>query len=172
MPPRPFRLFALLTLTALAGCGGPATLSQRFVGEWTGRAESSAERVQREWPGGRTDGAGAETPDTEPTDLEKYDQLRVELQLKRLGGSRLSINGERALEGRWSLAPGEGRRATLEITIESDSVEERRRFQVELLPDYDHFVLQEEGADPRFGRMLFTRAGAEAPGGALASAPK
>ncbi|TWT94785.1 hypothetical protein Pla108_36340 [Botrimarina colliarenosi] len=165
------RLAPLLLLFAAAttlGCGGSLSLPQRLAGDWVGRPESAAERTTREWPTGDLDpddpeiaAAAAATP---PTDLEAFADVRVELRLGDSGDARLTLAGGEPLVGKWKATSVEGRRALLEIGVERTGDEEptleSRRFDIELLPRGEGFVLREQGADRRFGRLLFLRPGA------------
>ena len=153
-----------------AGCDAPLSLSQQLEGAWVGRPESAAERVIREWPTRDADPndpeiaqAAAETP---PTDLEAFAGVRVELELDDAGKARLTLAGEQPLAGEWSLPLVEGRRGVLEIQVERGEVDgkptfETRRFDIEVLKptDGEGFVLREQNADRRFGRLLFRRPG-------------
>lgn len=178
-PPVPRRL-ALLCLAALSGCEAPMSLSQQISGDWVGRPESAAERTIREWPTRELDPddpeiakAAAATP---PTDLQSFDSLRVELSLDDSGAARLTFAGapsqakDPTLVGKWSLSSAEGHRAVLEISVERGEVDgemtfETRRFDVEVLRPADGagFVLREQNADRRFGRLLFRRPGDVSP---------
>ncbi len=164
----------------MAGCDAPLSLSQQISGDWVGRPESAAERTIREWPTRELDPddpeiakAAAATP---PTDLESFDGLRVELTLDDSGAARMSLVGGPSsaqappLVGKWSLSAAEGRRAVLEIGVERGEVDgemtfETRRFDLEVLRpvDGEGFVLREQNADRRFGRLLFRRPGHIAP---------
>lgn len=156
-----------LCLLLLTGCDGPMTLRQRLVGEWVGRPESGAERVLREWPGRR--GADGQVDPEDPgvvaavekapaTDLEVADAVEVQMQIRELGGAEMTLVGETPLEGTWTLEAVEGRRAQLEIAIAIEDEDDplRRRFEIEFLREGEGFVMHESGADPRFGRLLFS----------------
>lgn len=164
---RPRWIAAPLCLLLLAGCDGPMTVRQRLVGEWVGRPESRAQRVLREWPGSR--GADGQVDPEDPevvaavekapaTDLEAADAVAVQMQLRELGTAEMMLAGEPPLEGDWTLNAVEGRRAQLEIAIDVEGEEDplRRRFEIEFLLEGEGFVMHESGADPRFGRLLFS----------------
>lgn len=164
---RPTVLFQLcLCALAVVGCEGPRSTKQRLEGEWQGRPEKSAERVLREWPR-PAGGAPVADPDAErraaaslPTDLEGYGVERVGLTLRGDGVAKLSLDQQPGLEGRWRMVMSEGRRAVVEIAVEpAVNSEERRRFAIEFLPGEERFTLREEGADLRFGRLIFERPG-------------
>lgn len=159
----------------LAGCDGALSISQRLAGEWVGRPETIAERTLREWPGRLVDdtiddqhpevaAAIAEAP---PTDLELYaPEVEVTLELREDGVARMAMAGEQPLEGRWSLTPVEGRRAQLEIQVPKPPAAEgeeagsmRRRYEIVMLREGEGFVLREQGADRRYGRLIFERPG-------------
>ncbi|QDT70311.1 hypothetical protein MalM25_32570 [Planctomycetes bacterium MalM25] len=177
----PFSCVVALAL-GLAGCDGTQSISQRLAGEWVGRPETIAERTLREWPGRLVDDTiDAQHPEVAaaiakapPTDLEQYaPEVEVTLELLEDGAARMAMAGEEALEGRWSLTPVEGRRAQLEIQITKPAAGEggeaeslRRRFEIVLLREGEGFVLREQGADQRYGRLLFLRPGGHRPGGA------
>lgn len=162
--PRSRRLACFALCAAVAGCDGPATLTQRLTGEWVGRPESAAERVAREWPTGAP--AEGDPPDPEleaairaepPSDIETLADQRVTMRLLADGSAELSLEGASSQSGVWVVEAGEGRRAMLDLTTspEADGGEAvRRRFVVEFL-DSEGFTLREQGADRRFGRLLF-----------------
>jgi hypothetical protein len=174
------RLLTALCIAALNGCDAPQSLSQQISGDWVGRPESAAERIVREWP---TRELNPDDPEiaktaaaTPPTDLESFDSVRVELSLDDSGAARLSFGGSPSqtegppLVGRWSLSSAEGRRAVLEIGVQRGEVDgemtfETRRFDIEVLRpvDGEGFVLREQNADRRFGRLIFRRPGDIAP---------
>lgn len=171
--------FAWVALVALvSGCEGPQSISQRVLGEWVGRPETIAERTLREWPGRLIDDAiDAENPDVAAaiakaprTDLElDAPDARVTLDLRERGAVRMAMTGQEPIEGRWSLTPVVGRRGLLEIQATTAAVEDadadearRRVYEIEMLREGDGFVLREQGADRRYGRLLFERAGGAA----------
>lgn len=176
MPPTRWIVVPLLTILVV-GCDGPLTVSQRLAGEWVGRPETAAERTLREWPGRRGEDGNVDPENPEivaaiekalATDLEAVGPMAIQMRLDELGSATLELNGQQALEGIWSLTAVEGRRAQLEVSIDADGESEaeagaeptRRRFTIEFLRTGEAFVLQEIGADPRFGRLLFQRSGA------------
>ena len=117
--------------------------------------------------------AAAEAP---PTDLESFADVRVELELNDGGKARLTLGGEKPLVGEWSLSSVEGRRGVLEIRVERTLVNdemtyETRRFDIETLKpiDGEGFVLREQNADRRFGRLLFRRPGDDTPAAAIST---
>lgn len=181
--PRPrhsARFACVALLVGVVGCEGPQSISQRLVGEWSGRPETIAERTLREWPGRLVDDTiNAEHPEVAaaiakapPTDLELYAaEARITLKLQEDGAVVMTMAGKDPLEGKWILTPVEGRRAQLEILVGQPAAAEgeasdavRRRYELEMLRDGDGFVLREQGADRRYGRLIFQR-----PGGAPAS---
>lgn len=164
------RILPLLAAALAVGCDAPLTVSQKLEGDWVGRPESAAERTVREWPtlslnpdDPEIAAAAAEAP---PTDLESFETVRVEMRLGPTHEARLSLAGAEPLEGKWSVSAAEGRRAVLEISVkrgaDGEGTLESRRFDVEVLKQGEGFVLREQGADRRFGRLLFRRPGAEA----------
>ncbi|QDV80350.1 hypothetical protein [Botrimarina mediterranea] len=181
LPPLLPRLLPLVSAVLFMGCDTPLSLSQRLDGRWVGRPESAAERTVREWPTRESDPddpaiaeAAAETP---PTDLEAFDSVRVELELDDSGAARMSLAGGEPLVGEWQLSSIEGRRGVLEISVERGEVDgkqtfETRRYDVEALRpvDGEGFVLREQNADRRFGRLLFRRPGDEGPAAGAATA--
>lgn len=150
----------------MAGCDGPTSLAQRLKGEWIGRPETIAERTVREWPTGPVDEDDSllveALADALPTDLEAAPDAQVQMRLDEAGEAELSLGGASPVKGQWVVTPIDGRRGMLEITPETaDGAAQRRRFDVEFLPKGTAFVLREQGADGRFGRLLFERSGDE-----------
>lgn len=97
-----------------------------------------------------------------PTDLESAKDVRIRLSLGLVGQAEIALGGD-TRTGSWSVEPLDARRALLEIEVtanDQDASPERRRFDLEFLPGAESFVLRENGADGRFGRLLFTRPGA------------
>lgn len=185
MPAPPNLRWLLLVALVATGCDGPATVAQRLTGEWVGRPESAAERTVREWPTRKADPDNPEIAEAAaaapPTDLEAFPDVRVQMRLDASGAAELSLAGGDPLTGQWVVTPIEGRRAVLEIAVvkdpnkgnaEDDNSPEgadpgdalkSRRFDVELLADGKGFVLREQGADRRFGRLIFRHPGDEGP---------
>ncbi|MEN0111256.1 MAG: hypothetical protein AAF805_11095 [Planctomycetota bacterium] len=170
-PPRGRLSFVAAAVAALAGCGGPLTLAQQVTGEWVGRPEPAHDRVAREWPGGPPDDPANDPEytaalDAAPTtDLESRPDVVIRMRLGPTGAAELSLDGERARTGRWSLEPLDGGRALLDLSLDpegapSDAAEEPRRFEVVFLDAGERIALREQGADRRFGRLMFQRADA------------
>lgn len=171
MPTRlPCRLAPCLIALVAMGCDGPTSLAQKLTGDWVGRPETIAERTVREWPTATVD---EDDPllvealaDAKPTDLEAATDVRVQMRLGDAGEAKLTLGGTRPITGEWSVTPIDGRRGLLEITPAADGEEgetspRRHRYEVEFLPEGGSFVLREQGADGRFGRLLFERSGTE-----------
>lgn len=168
------RLLSLCAAVLLLGCDTPLSLSQQLDGAWVGRPESAAERTVREWPTREADPDDPEIAEaaaaTPPTDLESFSSVRVEVELNDSGKAKLTLAGAEPLVGKWSLSSVEGRRGVLEIKVERGVVDgeptfETRRFDIEALKpiDGEGFVLREQNADRRYGRLLFRRPGDETP---------
>lgn len=169
-----FLLFPLLllslTLFSVVGCGGSGG-STNLVGEWEGRAERAAERTLRDWPGEPKPESEADVPNNRPTDLEQLSEVQVHLAFR--SGNRVTLDwaGKQQKSGKWTFISTEEKRGLLEIVLEQEANEgeesvakeegERRRFEIEFLKpvedEPDRFVLNEEGADTWFGRLLFER---------------
>lgn len=166
---------ALAGLVAgFAGCGGPLTLAQQATGEWAGRPEPARERIAREWPGGAPEDAAADPEysaalaDAPVTDLESRPDVVIRMRLDVTGAATLSLDGDRARSGRWSLEPLDGGRALLDLALEpegapSDATAEPRRFEVVFDEGGERLTLREQGADGRFGRLVFERVAPAAP---------
>jgi hypothetical protein len=101
-------VLAWLLLVTVVGCDGPVTVEQRPVGAWRGRAESAAERVEREWP---TAEANADSSAEElqaalakitPTMLEKHQGFQIELDFGA-GATLAHARRRPPIEGRWRL---------------------------------------------------------------------
>lgn len=147
-------------LVFFAGCEGPAGLQSSLVGNWTGRAESAAERTIREWPTDDGPTTEEEVEGALPTDLEKLPQFQVGMKLERVGSIEMDLDQTDSMKGTWQLETTEANRGILQIATEGD-VAEQRRFMIQFLPakegEKDRFLLSEQGADPRYGRLLFER---------------
>lgn len=163
-----------VTFAAFAGCGGPITLAQQATGEWVGRPESARERIEREWPGGAPEDPASDPEyaaalaDAPTTDLENRSDVVIRMRLGVSGTAELSLDGDRMRRGRWSLEPLEGGRALLDLALEpegapSDAGEEPRRFELAFHDAGKRITLREQGADRRFGRLLFERVEAATP---------
>lgn len=166
-------LILLLALLPLVGCGSGTDLSSKLVGEWQGRPELATERLLREWP---TDDKPAEERAEKlatKTDLEAIEPMQINMKLSYNGDAELNLDGGKSRAGKWLFLPTNTTQGMLEIAIKKDdsgptevdesdaSKSERRRFVIELLVeedvDKDRFLLVEEGADLRYGRLLFER---------------
>jgi hypothetical protein len=174
------RLLPFVFAALLLGCDTPLSLSQQLDGAWVGRPESAAERTVREWPTREADPDDPEIAEaaaaTPPTDLESFSRVRVELELNDSGQAKLTLAGDKPLVGEWALSSVEGRRGVLEIRVERGEVDgeqtfETRRFDIEALKpiDGEGFVLREQNADRRYGRLLFRRPGDETPAAAIST---
>ncbi len=153
-------IFLLPSLLLIAGCDGPAGLKSSLVGDWVGRAERAAERTLRDWPSDEGPKTEQEVEGVLPTDLEKLPEFQVGLLINRDGSVEMDLDKTDSMTGSWQLQPTESNRGILQITVENaDS--EQRRFIVLYLPaeegEKDRFLLSEQGADPRYGRLLFER---------------
>jgi hypothetical protein len=134
---------------------------------------------------GIPDGALAQVDAVPPTTLEQFASVRVNLALMPRSKARLTLEGGEGggspLAATWKASAGEGGAAVLELTVDRSpddalSTSERdgdgddakpviagapgelRRFELRFLGDGERFTLMEEGADPRYGRLLFERA--------------
>ena len=162
MSPRSL-LGIVLAAAGLVGCDGPLTLSQRLEGKWVGRPETATERVTREWPTGQPDADAPADPELEralretpPTDLEAFGNVAVSMRLSLGGQAELTLGGG-TQSGVWSVEAGEGARAVLDLAVSPSGGAEgrvRRRYVVDFV-DTGGFTLSEQGADRRFGRLLF-----------------
>lgn len=164
---RPLPLLLLIASLAVAGCDGTLTYGQRLAGEWVGRPETASERTVREWPTRAIDPDDPEIAEAAAaapaTDLEAFAGVAVRMKFSESGEAEMSLVGDVPLKGLWSVTPLEGRRGILEIETLADDDglgAVRRRFEVEFLREGEGFVLREQGADRRFGRLLFQRPGA------------
>lgn len=119
------------------------------------------------------------------TTLEQFASVRVRLELQPRGRAKLTLEGSAdsgpTLAATWKATPGEGGAVILEVTVDratesgrpdpseqaiaddakpvaDDASSEVRRFELRFLADGERFTLMEEGADPRYGRLLFERA--------------
>ncbi|MEQ8847256.1 hypothetical protein [Botrimarina sp.] len=153
-PHRRLGCLAALALAALAGCGGATPKAQRVVGVWTGRPESAAERVVREWPRSSPDTpidpadaeVAAAVADEPPTDLESAAGVRVQMRLGAEGDATLALADQPPLAGTWSLIPQEGRRALLDIELTAPAEAPPR--SEEDGPNGDETPLPESAGDP------------------------
>lgn len=177
--------YLLLCLLPFAGCGTATDLSSKLVGDWQGRPEMAVERLLREWPTEEKPSEEEAATQATKTDLEIIEPLKITMRLDQDGKAKLSLDDadsddEGSLSGKWFYRATNPTQGMLEIVIERDNraddssrsnltevadnkptKSERRRFLVELVIDdaieNDQFLLVEEGADPRFGRLLFER---------------
>lgn len=145
----------------ITGCNGSGGLQGSLIGDWVGRAERAAERTMREWPTEDGPKTEEEVEGALPTDLEKLPEFQVGLKLMRDGSVEMDLDKTDSMTGSWEIQPTESNRGILQITAENDD-SEQRRFMVEFLPakeegEKDRFLLSEQGADTRFGRLLFER---------------
>ncbi|MGL4513904.1 MAG: hypothetical protein ACRCT8_12505 [Lacipirellulaceae bacterium] len=160
--------------------GRPETAVERSRREWP-RPGGSADAALQGRDDPSLDGLPTEALDkvdrVAPTELESFADVRIDLTLAGRGKAKLVLRGvEEAepLEGSWRATAGEGGAALLEIAVDrraSDSGEapsaqrvaasprrEVRRYELRLIPGEERFTLIEQGADPRFGRLIFERA--------------
>ncbi|MCH2117645.1 MAG: hypothetical protein MK161_08110 [Pirellulales bacterium] len=129
-------------LLGMVGCH--AEVSRQMVGTWQGR------------PAGALSG-----DDLEPTDLQKLDfQLTLDLR----GDQSVEMwrgDQQDRLSGTWKILNANGRQLRLQLVAEHPEdplmPQEVRNFAVALSADGHQFTLVEEGADPRFGSLLFVR---------------
>ena len=129
-------------LLGMVGCH--AEVSRQMVGTWQGR------------PAGASSG-----DDLAPTDLQKLDfQLTVDLR----GDQSVEMwrgDQQDRLHGTWKILNANGRQLRLQLVAEHPEdplmPQEVRNFAVALSADGHQFTLVEEGADPRFGSLLFVR---------------
>lgn len=112
-----------------------------------------------------------------PTDLERFD-VAIELEFQSGGTARMTLVGGESYDAVWRVltkVPPDG--AEIELgrlgnaadaptgspptKAGDDTVVEKRRFVIDFQKDGDTegFTLREKGADPKFGRLYFTRAG-------------
>ncbi|MEM6798579.1 MAG: hypothetical protein AAF589_03615 [Planctomycetota bacterium] len=160
---------------ACSGCG-TAAISERLVGAWVGEPDATAGEVIR--PTAAPDGEEEAEPPAEPTDLEAFD-FRITLEFAPRGSVVMWLNDkQKRIDGSWQVLSVEGDRAQIEFTDQPPRATEndgkpdarkdakepeapkltQRRFELRMDPDEDRFTLQEEGADKRFGRLVFRRA--------------
>ncbi len=168
------RILSLLLLFPFVGCGSATDLSSKLVGSWQGRPETAAERLLREWPTDNKPTAEEAASQVTKTDLELLAPIQISMRLDRGGEAELSFKGgesnsltSQPLLGKWVYRSTNARQGMLEVEVDSKDDEkgevakERRRFLVELIKEAgaegDRFLLVEEGADPRYGRLLFER---------------
>ena len=137
-----FERFFWVGLLGMVGC--QAEVSRQMVGTWQGR------------PAGALSG-----DDLEPTDLQKLDfQLTLDLR----GDQSVEMwrgDQQDRLSGTWKILNANGRQLRLQLVAEHPEdplmPQEVRNFAVALSADGHQFTLVEEGADPRFGSLLFVR---------------
>ena len=137
-----FERFFWVGLLGMVGCH--AEVSRQMVGTWQGR------------PAGALSG-----DDLEPTDLQKLDfQLTLDLR----GDQSVEMwrgDQQDRLSGTWKILNANGRQLRLQLVAEHPEdplmPQEVRNFAVALSADGHQFTLVEEGADPRFGSLLFVR---------------
>ena len=153
-------IYLLPLLLLFTGCEGPASLHSSLVGNWAGRAESAAERTIREWPTDDGPKTEEEVEGALPTDLEKLPKFQVGMNFERNGSIEMDLDQTDSMKGTWQLEPTEVNRGILQIATEGEDPEQRR-FMIQFLPakegGKDRFLLSEQGADPRYGRLLFER---------------
>ena len=138
-----FERFFWVGLLGMVGCH--AEVSRQMGGTWQGR------------PAGALSG-----DDLEPTDLQKLDfQLTLDLR----GDQSVEMwrgDQQDRLSGTWKILNANGRQLRLQLVAEHPEdplmPQEVRNFAVALSADGHQFTLVEEGADPRFGSLLFVRA--------------
>ena len=137
-----FGRLLLVGLLGMIGCHTEA--SRQMVGTWEGRPT----------------GASSDN-DLEPTDLQRLDfQLTLDLR----GDQSVEMwrgDQQERLRGTWKVLNANGRQLRLQLVAERPEDRsmplEVRNFAVALSADGHQFTLIEEGADPRFGSLLFVR---------------
>ncbi|MEM6329489.1 MAG: hypothetical protein AAF790_04480 [Planctomycetota bacterium] len=116
------------------------------------------------------------------TDLEAFD-FEITLDFARRGVVTMWLDGGQRIDGSWKVLSVDGGVALIELTDRppespADKAAKKRaaaegapaappaaeqpkrtqrRFELRLDPERDRFTLQEEGADRRFGRLLFEK---------------
>ena len=141
---RSIRVKRLLLVGLLGIVGCHSAVSRQMVGTWEGR------------PTG-----GSPDNDQEPTDLQRLDfQLTLDLR----GDQSVEMwqgDQQEHLRGTWKILNANGRQLRLQLVAERPEDRsmplEVRNFAVALSADGHQFTLIEEGADPRFGSLLFVR---------------
>lgn len=167
-----------LLLLSLAGCR-PDTLAEQLQGRWVGEPDPAAGVVLR--PNSEGELVPQVDPDTGEvveyrTDLEAH-PVRITLEFH--DGAHVTMwknEREERIEGSWQLISTTDSRALLELTDQPPEIEQpgpspapeakqeekseavQRRFELKMAPEGASFTLQEDGADKRFGRLLFKRA--------------
>lgn len=172
-------LGAMLILLSSVGC--QQSTSGRLVGKWTGHVDS-ADKANSRKAQLKEKADAAEAPGEAPEDVESSAEptvlegveVRVDLEFESGGRAQMTLDGKEPLVGVWRVIrtiPPDGAEIEIGLLVvssadaEKDSdgelkVGEKRRFEIEFQPDGDTpgFMLHEKGADPKFGRLYFTKA--------------
>lgn len=161
----------------LVGCG-PGSVSHRLEGRWVGQPDTFAAQRQRSpiptakgyQPTQDQGGADGDTvariealqPQQE-TDLEAFD-FQIALDFHADGQVEMLLNGGRPMRGHWEVLSTDVGISRLEIAVPQapgagkPTQTVKRRYSLKMNTKGDAFTLREEGVDPRFGWLYFTRA--------------
>ncbi len=154
------------------GCG-PQSVSERLLGTWVGAPDPAAGKIDRPVAAVQLeDEKPVDAGQSTPTDLEAF-QFRITIQFAKNGAATMWLDDSSRIEGSWQVLSVDRDIVQLELTdgppqlrrekgdstepIDSPAQREQRRFELEFDTEQEAFTLKEEGADKRFGRLLFKR---------------
>ncbi len=157
----------VITMVGLEGCFEPK--SQRLLGRWIGRPDSSEVDIPVPADAGPQDDnlpAATRPPGavSQKTDFELFD-FSIELDFLDRRRIRVTMGGNKeSVEGTWRTVEAAGDRITIQIAADPTASSSAgsttlRQYVVRFKSGSpDEFTLQEDGADPLLGRLHFMRA--------------